>query len=136
MPLFGSNRLVMTELRVALDRAPLEFISQAAVSVNDAPAPTNFWYLVFSFTVIVWAPPGLLPAKEIGACCCRPRVTLRPPESFVVVNQMLTVSEAAAAGRGRNHSSAATRASTPAMARGGEAPRCVRTRTDISRPFS
>src|SRR6185312_1847068 len=35
---------------------------------------------------------------EIGVCCCRPRVTLRPPESFVVVSQMLTDSFAACAG--------------------------------------
>src|SRR6185369_620498 len=40
----------------------------------------------------------LLLAKLIGVCCCRPRVTLRPAASLVVVSQMLTGSLAAAAG--------------------------------------
>src|SRR5487761_819315 len=40
----------------------------------------------------------LLPlpdANVTGVCCCRPRVTFRPPESLVEVSQMLTVSPAA-----------------------------------------
>ena len=54
MPLFGSNSLVIVAFLVAGDSAPLVSISQAEVSVNDAPAPTNCWYLVFSLTVMVW----------------------------------------------------------------------------------
>ena len=43
MPLVGENSAVITELRVLADSAPQEFISHAAVSVNDAPAPMNCW---------------------------------------------------------------------------------------------
>ena len=39
-------------------------------------------------------------ANAIGACGCRPRVTLRPPASLVVVSQMSTGSAAAAAWAG------------------------------------
>src|SRR3981189_6388 len=46
---------------------------------------------------MVWFAAALLAAKEMGVCCCRPRVTLRPPESEVVVSQMLTGSLAAKA---------------------------------------
>jgi hypothetical protein len=43
MPVFGSNSLRMVSSRVAWDSAPLEFISHAAVSVKDAPPPSNCW---------------------------------------------------------------------------------------------
>jgi len=49
---------------VLAESAPLEFISHAAVSVNEAPAPTNCWYLVPSLTVMVWLAAGLLAAPE------------------------------------------------------------------------
>ena len=86
------------------------------MSVIDAPAPTNCWYLVFSFTVMIWPPPPLPEANEIGVCCCRPRVTLRPPESLVVVSQILTLSEAAAAGGSGSAISIAGTASNAATA--------------------
>jgi hypothetical protein len=82
MPAVGLNSLVITSLRVAADSAPLPLMSQAAVSVNE---PSNCWYVVFSSTVIVWLAPPVLPAKLTGVCCCRPRVTVRPPLSLVVV---------------------------------------------------
>src|SRR5215469_11449318 len=114
MPLVGENSAVITWLRVVADSAPLEFSSQAAVSVNDAPAPMNCWYVVFSLTVTLWLPAALVLANEMADCCCRPRVTLRPPESFVVVSQMLTVSAAALAKRsGRSTSPAARTAAAP-----------------------
>ena len=77
---------------------PLLFSSQAAVSVNDAPPPSNGWYVVFSLTVMVWLAEPPAGPKVIGVCCCRPRVTLRPPASLVVVSQTLTCSPAAWAG--------------------------------------
>ena len=43
MPVVGLNRLFITVLRVDALSAPLLFISQAAVSVKDAPAPVNCW---------------------------------------------------------------------------------------------
>jgi len=85
MPAVGLNSLVMTSLRVPAESAPLPLMSQAAVSVNEAPAPSNCWYVVFSLTVIVWLALPVLPAKFTGVCCCRPRVTVRPPPSLVVV---------------------------------------------------
>src|SRR3569833_3503096 len=97
MPLFGSNRVCITWVRVDELSAPLLVISQAAVSVNDAPAPVNCWDRVFSLTVRFCAPLPPFP-KAIGGCCCSPRVTWRPPESSVVVSQMLTLSPAACAG--------------------------------------
>src|SRR6266536_4143392 len=117
MPLTGSKSLVIVSARVAELSAPLEFISQAAVSVNDAPAPTNCWYRVFSLTVMVWLALALLLANAMGACCCRPLVTLRPPESFVVVSQTLTVSAAAPANRIGNRTSAAAATSVAAATR-------------------
>jgi hypothetical protein len=53
---------------------------------------------VFSLTVIVVGAAALEDAKAIGAWACRPRVTVRPPESEVVVRAMETCSPAAAAG--------------------------------------
>src|SRR5436190_11540496 len=95
MPLTGSKSFCITALRVSGVSAPLPFISQAAVSVNDAPAPSNCWKVTFSSTVTVWLAPALLPAKLTGACGCSPRVTFRPPPSSVVVSQTLTGSPAA-----------------------------------------
>src|SRR5439155_15050612 len=96
----GWKRLRMTVSRVSSLSALLLFISQAAVSVNDATAPTNCWYRLFSSTVTVWLAAGLLSAKEIGVVCfSRPRTTDRPPGSLVVVSQMLTGSAAASAER-------------------------------------
>lgn len=43
MPSVGENSLVMVAFRVAADSAPLLFISQAAVSVKDAPPPVKVW---------------------------------------------------------------------------------------------
>ena len=70
----------ITVSRALAVSAPLPLISQAAVSVNAAPAPSNCWYVVFSLTVMVWLPAPLVLAKAIGVCCCRPRVTLRGEE--------------------------------------------------------
>ena len=61
MPLVGLNNDVITESRVAADSAPLEFSSQAAVSVKDAPPPTNCWKRVFSSTVM----PVPVPAPKV-----------------------------------------------------------------------
>src|SRR5512142_1081885 len=96
MPSTGSNSLVMVASRVEADSAPLPCISQAAVSVNDAPAPSNCWYVVFSSTVTVWPAEPPEP-NDTGACCWRPRVTLRPWLSLVVVSQTLTVPASALA---------------------------------------
>lgn len=43
MPSAGENSLRMVASRVAWVRAPLPSISQAAVSVKDAPPPENDW---------------------------------------------------------------------------------------------
>src|ERR1700722_7651300 len=98
MPLVGLNRLLITWLRVVADSALLLPSKEAAVSVIEAPAPTNCWYLLFSFTEMVTPPLPLPEVNEIGVCCWSPRVTLRPPESLVVVSQMFTASLAACAG--------------------------------------
>src|SRR4051812_14860183 len=95
IPAVGLNSEVITDARVPAESAPLEFINQAAVSVKEAPAPMNCWYRVFSLTVMVWPAAALVAANAIGVCACRPRVTLRPPGSLVVVSQMLTGSAAA-----------------------------------------
>ncbi|GID29027.1 hypothetical protein Abr02nite_40100 [Paractinoplanes brasiliensis] len=48
-------------------------------------------------TVIVWlAEPPPLP-NATGDCCCKPRVTIRPPLSLVVVRYTFTDSPAASA---------------------------------------
>src|SRR6201999_578703 len=98
IPVLGSNSLRMVSSRVVEDSAPEEFISHAAVSVNDAPAPSNCWYVVPSLTLMVAWPDPLPAEKLIGVCCCRPRLTTRPPPSDVVVSQMFTCSPAAWAG--------------------------------------
>ena len=61
----------------------------------EAPPPSNCWYVTPSFTVTVWLAVPPAGPKAMAACCCRPRVTLRPPESDVVVSQMFTGSLAA-----------------------------------------
>ena len=82
----------------------------------DAPAPTNCWYLVFSLTVTTWPPLPVPDVKLTGDCCCRPRVTLRPVESLVVVSQMFTVSPAACAVSGTTtDATSASRPNTGAM---------------------
>src|SRR5689334_2402841 len=67
---------------------------------------------------MVWLAEPLLDAKAIGVCCCRPRVTLRPAESLVVVSQMLTLSLAACASVGGSAVNATAAASAPSAARG------------------
>jgi hypothetical protein len=99
IPLTGSNRSRITWLRVVAEIVLLLLSSHAALSVNDAPPPSKDWYVVFSLTVIVWFAVPPAGPKFTGVCCCRPRVTLRPAESLVVVSQMLTCSPAAWAGR-------------------------------------
>src|SRR6266700_6828077 len=97
MPLFGSKILLIVAFLVVADSAPLLPSRKADVSVIDAPAPTNCWNLVFSLTVMFWPLLALPAAKLIGACCCRPRVTLRAAEALVLVSQMFTVAIAALA---------------------------------------
>ena len=114
MPAFGSNSFVIVASRVAGLSAPLEFSSHAAVSVNEAPAPANCWYRTFSSTVTVSSAAALVPANATGACCCSPRMTVRPPGSPVVVSHTLTVSPAAAADRSGSAAIAAPSSSTAA----------------------
>src|SRR5258708_6946691 len=47
---------------------------------------------------MVWFAEPPAGPNAIAPCCCRPRVTVRPPASEVVVSQMFTASLAAAAG--------------------------------------
>src|SRR5687767_2538659 len=97
MPSVGWKSRRITSSRVAALTGPPRS-RYAVVSVIDAPPPSNAWYLTFSLTVTVFDAPGLLAANATGACCCRPRVTVRPPESDVVVSQTFTCSLAAYAG--------------------------------------
>lgn len=43
MPSVGEKSFFIVSSRVAWLSAPLPFISQAAVSVNEAPPPVNVW---------------------------------------------------------------------------------------------
>ncbi len=124
MPVTGSNSFVITEFLVVADSAPLLPSRKPLVSVIDAPAPTNCWNFVFSSTVM-FAPPAVLPAwKLIGVCCCRPRVTLRPAASLVVVSQMFTDSFAACAAVGTT---------TPAMSASSPSTGAMPYRTALAR---
>jgi len=99
--LFGSNSLVITApLRVGAraQRAAAVSGMMAAYRSSMRAGADELLNLVFSFDRDADAAAAVPDANVTGACCCRPRVTFRPPESFVEVSQMFTVSPAALAG--------------------------------------
>lgn len=75
IPSVGENSLRIVASRVLCDRAPLLFISQAAVSVKEAPPPVKVWYRVFSSTVMFSPLPPLPDWKANGAWAWSPRTT-------------------------------------------------------------